>query len=78
MRECAESLLEYNVNCPCKECRLWIDYKEDLNCTLVAVKKQKTMTLREVADRLGVSFVRVKQIQDSAHEKMLKRMKNIK
>mgnify|MGYP003150019053 FL=1 len=78
MRECAKSLMEYNVSCPCKECRLWIDYKKDSNCTLIAVKKQKTMTLREVADRLGISFVRVKQIQDSAHKKMLKRLNNSK
>ena len=78
MRECSKSLLEYNVSCPCKECRLWIDYKKDSNCTLVAVKKQKTMTLREVADRLGVSFVRVKQIQDVAHKKMLKKLSNLK
>jgi len=78
MRECAKSLMEYNVNCPCKECRLWIDYKEDSNCTLIAVKKQKTMTLREVADRLGISFVRVKQIQDVAFKKVLKRMNNLK
>tara|TARA_Y100000310_G_scaffold299899_1_gene335119 strand:- start:117 stop:353 length:237 start_codon:yes stop_codon:yes gene_type:complete len=78
MTECAKALMEYNVDCPCKECRLWIDFKEDSNCTLIAVKKQKTMTLREVADRLGISFVRVKQIQDSAHKKMLKRLNNSK
>tara|TARA_Y100000296_G_C5032626_1_gene185645 strand:- start:350 stop:586 length:237 start_codon:yes stop_codon:yes gene_type:complete len=78
MRECAKSLMEYDVSCPCKECRLWIDYKEDSNCTLIAVQKQKTMTLREVSDRLGISFVRVKQIQDVAFKKMLKRMKSIK
>ena len=78
MRECVKSLLEYDVSCPCKDCRLWIDYKEDSNCTLVAVKKQKTMTLREVADRLGISFVRVKQLQDVAHKKMLKKLSDLK
>ena len=72
MRECAKSLMEYNVSCPCKKCRLWIDYKKDSNCTLIAVKKQKTMTLREVADRLGVSFVRVKQIQDQVSRKVVR------
>ena len=77
MRECAKSLMEYDVNCPCKECRLWIDFKEDSNCTLIAIDKKKCMTLREVADRLGLSFVRVKQIQDGAHKKMLKRFKKI-
>ena len=78
MRECVKSLMEYDVNCPCEDCRLWIDDKKDANCTLVAVKKQKTMTLREVADRLGISFVRVKQIQDIAHKKVLKKLNNLK
>jgi hypothetical protein len=77
MRECAKSLIEYNVNCPCKDCRLWIDFEEDSNCTLIAIDKKKCMTLREVADRLGVSFVRIKQIQDVAHKKVLKRLGDI-
>ena len=77
MRECAENIMEYKVNCPCKDCRLWIDYKEDLNCTLIAIDKHRCMTLREVADRIGVSFVRIKQIQDGAHRKMLKRLRDI-
>ena len=77
MRECAKSLLEYNVDCPCKDCRLWIDFKEDSNCTLIAIDKKKCMTLREVADRMGVSFVRIKQIQDAASEKMIKRLRDI-
>ena len=35
-----------------------------------AVEKNGSMTLREVADRMNVSFVRIKQIQDKALEKM--------
>ena len=76
--KCSRHCMDENIECENKECRLWIDYKKDSNCTLVAVKKQKTMTLREVADRLGVSFVRVKQIQDVAHKKMLKKLSNLK
>ena len=75
MRECAKTLVEHDVSCPCEGCRLWIDYKQDLNCTLVAVKKKKVMTLREVADRMGISFVRVKQIQDTACAKMMKKLR---
>ena len=73
MTECSKALMEYDVCCPCKECRLWIDYKQDSNCTLIAVKKQKTMTLREVADRLKISFVRVKQIETEVLNKLRKR-----
>ena len=76
MRECLKRCKELNVSCPCEECRLWIDYSEDLNCTLHAVENNHTgeLTLREVADRLGISFVRVKQIQDKASSKLAKRL----
>jgi DNA-directed RNA polymerase sigma subunit (sigma70/sigma32) len=55
------------------DCRQWINYADDLNCTLIAVDKHGKMTLREVSERLGVSFVRIKQIQDKA---LLKASKN--
>ncbi len=69
-----------NVECDKKECRLWIDYEEDLNCTLLAIDKNNhgCMTLREIADRLGVSFVRIKQIEGKILEKLKKRNVNMK
>ena len=70
MKECFDICAENGVECPFKECRHWIDYEEDLNCTLIAVEKNGEMTLREIADRMGVSFVRVKQIQDKALKKL--------
>ena len=74
MRECAKRCEELDTSCPCEDCRLWIDHDEDLNCTLHAVKNNHTgeLTLREVADRMGISFVRVKQIQDQAARKVVK------
>jgi len=72
MKECFSVCAEYGVECPFEECKHWIDYEEDLNCTLVSVDKNGAMSLREVADRLGVSFVRVKQIQDKAIKKLSK------
>ena len=52
------------------DCKHWIKYKEDLNCALIAVDNHGSMTLREIADRLHLSFVRVKQIQDKAVQKL--------
>ena len=74
MRGCAEYCKKTDTDCPCKECRLHIDYPEDLNCTLIAIDKNHTgeLTLGEVADRMGISFVRVKQIQDKAARKVVK------
>ena len=58
--------------CDKKECRMWMDYKEDLNCALLASNKHSELTLREIAERLGISIVRVKQIQDTAMNKIKK------
>ena len=73
MKECAEKCVQHKVECPFKECRLWIDYPDDLNCTSIAVKKNGRMTLRKVSERLGISFVRVKQIQDRTLAKAAKK-----
>ncbi|MEK9768798.1 MAG: sigma factor-like helix-turn-helix DNA-binding protein [Betaproteobacteria bacterium] len=37
---------------------------------MISVDKHGTLTLREVAERLGVSYVRIKQIQDKAIKKI--------
>ena len=70
MRKCKTGVILTNKPCQECECRQWLDYEEDLNCTLIAVDKHGPMTLREVGDRLGISFVRVKQLQDVALAKL--------
>jgi len=77
MRECAEACVKHNVTCPVKDCRLWIEYDQDLNCTDIAVAKHGKMTLREISERLGVSFVRIKQIEDGLKVKLKKRINNL-
>ena len=59
-----------------KECRLWIEHKDEQNCTLISIYRNGRMTLREIADRLGISFARVKQIETQALEKLKKRCAN--
>tara|TARA_R110000824_G_scaffold58132_4_gene157479 strand:+ start:3947 stop:4210 length:264 start_codon:yes stop_codon:yes gene_type:complete len=70
MRKCAKECVQKNQKCSEKECRLWMDHHKDLNCSLVAIKRNGAMTLHEVADRLNMSYVRVKQIQDEAIAKI--------
>ena len=77
MRECAKTCVKHEVACPIEDCRLWIEYDEDLNCTDIAVAKHGKMTLREISERLGVSFVRIKQIEDGLKIKMKKRINNL-
>ena len=65
----------------CKFCngedkeRCWIDFPEDDNCIHVAIRKHGAMTLQEVAKRLGISLVRVSQIEKQALNKLSKRIK---
>ena len=72
--ECSRKCIELGVSCPVKDCREWIDFEEDANCTSIAIAKHGNMTLREIADRLHVSFVRIKQIEDKTLEKIQKAM----
>ena len=75
MRECAKLCQKLDVSCPNTDCRMYLDYEDDLNCTLIAVDKHGAMTLRDLAPRLGVSFVRVKQIEDTIMKKLRKKMR---
>jgi hypothetical protein len=70
MKNCCNFCVIKNSPCHVNDCKHWIDYKDDLNCTLIAVEKHGAMTLREISERMGISFVRVKQIQDKAIKKL--------
>ena len=64
-----------NKDCSEENCRCWIDYPEDNNCILESIEKNGKMTLAEVAKRLGLSIVRVSQIEKQAIKKLSKRIK---
>jgi|TARA_B100001094_G_scaffold327093_1_gene384516 hypothetical protein len=62
-------------NCSEENCRCWIDYPEDDNCMYVSIEKHGAMTLDEISKRIGVSLVRVSQIEKQALKKLSKRIK---
>ena len=68
--KCLELCRATNSACQNEDCRLWINYKEDLNCVDEAVRKNGPLTLRQVSERFNVSFVRIKQIEDKALKKV--------
>ena len=70
MKKCLETCHRLNISCPVEDCRYWINFSADKNCTLESVHQHGAMTLREIADRLGISYVRVKQIQDKTLKKI--------
>ncbi len=72
LRECSRQCMTNKKQCSMKECRLWINYPEEQNCCLISIHQNGNMTLREVGDRIGVSFARIKQIESEALKKMKK------
>ena len=69
---CYECCMRHEVSCPVenKDCRHWLDHESDLNCALIAVEKHGRMTLREISERMGVSFPRISQIEHAAFKKL--------
>ncbi len=72
MKKCATECYLAKRPCEQKECRLYIEYPEDLNCTSVAVAKHGPMTLEQIGKRHHVSTVRAKQLLDAALHKLKK------
>jgi len=72
MRDCVKECYLANSPCQNKECRMYLEYKKDLNCTIIAVKKHGPMTLEEVGKRHQISTVRAKQIIDTVLNKLKK------
>jgi len=68
---CFEVHETWRLECDQKECRNWMNYGEDLNCAVVCARKYDNgMSLREVAERMGVSFPRISQIEHAAFKKL--------
>jgi len=70
LKHCSRKCREMEQACPVSECRLWIDFEEEHNCSLVSIYENGSMTLRQVGERLGISFARVKQLETRALLKM--------
>jgi len=77
MRKCAKECMAKNKECTKTDCRMWIEHGEEQNCVLISIEKNGDMTLHEVAERLKISYVRVKQIQDTSLIKLSKRIRGI-
>jgi hypothetical protein len=75
MKECIKKCVLTKQPCRNTDCRLHIDYPEDLNCTSVATQKHGPLTLEEIGKRHQISTVRAKQIVDAALAKLKKRLK---
>lgn len=72
LKECSLACQKHDVPCPFNSCKNWINYEKDHNCDLISIEKNGEMTFREIGERLGVSYVRVKQIESAAIKKIKK------
>ena len=73
---CSAQCVLTNTCCEKSDCRDWIDYKNEHNCSKISIYLHGRMTLKQVAERLGISIARVKQIETKAFEKLQKAMLN--
>ena len=72
LKACAKLCMSSNKQCKNTECRHFIDFPAEYNCVLVTVFQNGNLTLRQTAERLGISFARVKQIEKKALIKLKK------
>jgi DNA-directed RNA polymerase sigma subunit (sigma70/sigma32) len=72
MKKCSTKCMDNARSCEEKECKHWIDYKKEHNCSLISIYINGPMTLRQIAERMGISYARVKQIETSALKKIRK------
>jgi len=70
MKKCCSECVLSNSACEQRECRMWIDFAEDNNCSLISIEKHGPMTLMQIGERLNLSFVRIKQIEDGLISKL--------
>ncbi len=70
MKECALECFSKKNKCNVKNCKYWIKYGKEFNCSLLSIALNGSMTLQQTGERLGISAVRVKQIQDKAIKKI--------
>lgn len=72
--QCSRKCIELKTSCNQNDCKHWIDYPSEFNCCLVSIYENGPMTLRQVAERIHLSFARIKQIETKALEKIKKRI----
>tara|TARA_Y100000592_G_scaffold99069_1_gene173928 strand:- start:1906 stop:2169 length:264 start_codon:yes stop_codon:yes gene_type:complete len=78
--ECSKRCKELGVGCPVTDCKMWIDYPEEKNCCLISIDdKEKGLTLHEVAERLKINYLKVRQIEIRALKRLnfKKELKNL-
>ncbi len=68
---CFEVHEKWRLPCDQTGCRNFMKFEDDLNCAVVCSRKYENgLSLREVAERMGVSYPRISQIEHGAFKKL--------
>ena len=74
---CYDECKKKKKACTQTDCRLWIDYPKDYNCTEISVQRNDKLVFREIGDRLKLTPSRVKQIESAALKKLNTRLNSL-
>ena len=69
---CFSAHKKCNIECDNKDCRLWVDRPESLNCTIIEASRGPK-TLQEVGEIFNITRMRVCQIE----KKILMKLKDL-
>lgn len=69
---CKDICRKTKSDCVSKECKHWINFSKDNNCSLISIDKNGSMKLKEIAERMGVTIATVIEIEKKAKSKYLK------
>lgn len=69
---CFEAYKKYSKNCNKKNCRYWHDLSESNNC-IINKSNNNPHTLQEIGDILGITRMRVCQIE----KRIINKLKNL-
>lgn len=72
--QCSRECIKLSEPCGNSDCKHWINYSQEYNCCLISIYENGPMTLRQVAERVQLSFARIKQIETKALNKIKKRI----
>ena len=76
--KCVNEIKKNKKCCNNEDCRYWLDYNNDLNCTLICVEQNGNLTLEQISKRLapltpaGVSVIQKRAEKKIAKSKLLK------
>ena len=75
--ECFKYNKKNDKKCKKNTCQYWIKHKESNNCIVIASQKENYWTLERIGDLIGVTRMRVCQIEKKAINKIKQKLSTL-